>query len=66
MPSVRPGNAHAYSARPCQRSSRRRAVIACAAGQGRAGELISSLLKDRPLPDEDEARCFDLIRRFHR
>lgn len=32
----------------------------------RAEELIAELLEGRDPPDENERRCFDLIRRFHR
>lgn len=66
MPSVHPRNTHAHVARQCRRRPRPRAVPDRAAGQGRTVELISVLLKNRPPPDTNEARCFDLIRRFHR
>lgn len=67
MPSVRPKKTHAHPVSHRHRLARPRAVLPKAsAGQSRVVELIADLLKDRNPPDDNEARCFELIRRFHR
>lgn len=67
MPSVRPKKTHAHPVSHRHRLARPRAVVSKATtGQSRIVELIANLFKDRDPPDDNELRCFELIRRFHR
>lgn len=66
MPSVRLRKPHTHPVNICHRIARPRTVTRKATGQSHVVELVSDLLKDRDLPDDNELRCFELIRRFHR
>lgn len=66
MPAVRLSKPHAHPISGCHRIARPRAVTRKATGQRHVVELIADLLKDRDPPDDNELRCFELIRRFHR
>lgn len=66
MPSVRLENLPARQVIKRRRVICPRGIVGKPAHQHRAVELIAELLKDRDPPDENERKCFDLIRRFHR